>query len=74
MPEEVPPRRSDMSVAWSFAVFAAVILLIIVGWGFGGRGGGWGRGNEMAHMLPPAVSSENSPATRAWAPPPTSAH
>ena len=72
MPDEVPPRRSgDMSVAWSFAVLAAVIVLIFVGWGFGGRGGGWGR-NEMAHMLPPAVSSANSPATRAWTPSPNS--
>jgi hypothetical protein len=46
------------------ASWAAVILMIIVSWGWSGQGRGWGRNNQLAHMMPPAVSSTNGPATR----------
>jgi len=39
--------------------------VILAGWGWAGQGRGWGRSNQMAHMMPPAVSSTNGPATRA---------
>jgi hypothetical protein len=70
MPDEVPPRQDDMSVGWGIAILAAVIVVIIAGLGWGGQGRGWGRSSEMAHMAPPAVSSSDGPATRAWGTPP----
>ena len=67
MPDEVPQRRETSSVGWGFAVLAAVIVIIMIGWGVGGNGGGWGR-SEMAHMTPPAGNSDDGPATRSWIP------
>jgi len=75
MPEQGPPRRYGDGVAWGFAVLGGVIALIILGWGFGGNGRGWGENNELAHMMPPASGySTDGPATRAWSPRPSSAH
>jgi len=50
MPDDVPPRRYGTDVGWGFAILAAVILMIIVGWGWSGEGRGWGRSNEMADI------------------------
>jgi hypothetical protein len=68
MPEETPRRRYEGNVGWSFGILAAVIVVILIGWGWGGQGHGWGR-DQMAHMAPPAVSSSDGPASRAWSPP-----
>ena len=65
MPDDRPPRPSGTDAGWGFAILAAVIVVILVGWGWAGQGRGWGRSNPMAHMMPPAVSSTNGPATRA---------
>jgi len=65
MPDDMPPRPSGRDVGSGFAILAAVIAVILVGWGWAGQGRGWGRSNQMAHMMPPAVSSTNGPATRA---------
>ena len=65
MLNERPPRPSGTDAGWGFAILAAVIAVILVGWGWAGAGRGWGRNNQMAHMMPPAVSSTNGPATRA---------
>ena len=48
-----------------FRHFGRGHVVIVVGWGWAGQGRGWGRSNQMAHMMPPAVSSTNGPATRA---------
>lgn len=64
MPDDTPSRHMESGVGWGFAIFAGVVLLIIVSWAFGGHGRGWGRKNELAHMMPPAVSADNGPATR----------
>jgi hypothetical protein len=67
MPNAGPPRQQGTDVGWGFAILAAVILMILVGWGWGGgQGRGWGR-NQMAHMMPPAVSAGDGPATRTGA-------
>jgi hypothetical protein len=63
MPDHIPSQPVE-SVSWGFGVLAAIILMIIVSWAFGGRGHGWGRDNALAHMMPPAVSADNGPATR----------
>jgi hypothetical protein len=68
MPDEMPPQVSNSGVGWAFGVLAAVILIIVFGWGFGGQGHGWGQDNQMAHMTPPMASGEDGPAARAWAP------
>lgn len=65
MPNNGTPRPSVTDAGWGFAILAAVIAVILVGWGWAGQGRGWGRSNQMAHMMPPAVSSTNGPATRA---------
>ena len=65
MLNERPPRPSGTDAGWGFAILAAVIAVILVGWGWAGQGRGWGRSDQMAHMMPPAVSSTNGPATRA---------
>jgi hypothetical protein len=65
MPDDRPPRPSGTDAGWGFAILAAVIAVILTGWGWAGQGRGWGRSNQMAHMMPPAVSSTNGPATRA---------
>jgi hypothetical protein len=64
MPDDLPPRQFATGIGWGFAVLAAVVLTIIVSWSWGGQGRGWGRNNRLAHMMPPAVSSMNGPATR----------
>jgi hypothetical protein len=64
MPDDTPSRQFESGIGWSFGVLAAVILMIIVSWAFGGHGRGWGRDNALAHKMPPAVSSDNGPATR----------
>ena len=70
MPDEVPPPQYE-SVGWGFAVLAAVVAMILLSWSAGGHGRGWGRDNQLAHMMPPAAASSNdSPATRAWSPQP----
>ena len=65
MPDDVPPRPFGTDAGWGFAILAAVIVVILLGWGWAGQGRGWGRSNPMAHMMPPAVSPTNGPATRA---------
>ena len=68
MPEEAPRQGDRSAVGWGLAVLAGVILIILLGWGFGGNGHGWGR-NEMAHMMPPAAGvPATGPATRNWTP------
>jgi hypothetical protein len=62
-------RRSDASVGWGFAILAAVVIVILIGWSFGGNGHGWGRRNQLAHMMPPAPEPASGPATRSWTPP-----
>jgi hypothetical protein len=64
MPDDTPSRPTERGFGWGFGIFAAVILLIIVSWAFGGHGRGWGRQNGLAHMMPPAVGADNGPATR----------
>jgi hypothetical protein len=64
MPNGLPPRQHESGAGWGFAVLAAVVLIIVVSWGWGGQGRGWGRDNRLAHMMPPAVSPMNGPATR----------
>ena len=64
MPDDLPSQQRENGIGWSFGILAAVILMIIISWGFGGHGRGWGRDNQLAHMMPPAVSSDNGPATR----------
>lgn len=59
-----PSRQSDLGAAWGFAVAAAVIVIIMIGWGWTGQGRGWGHRTQLAHMMPPAVSSNDGPATR----------
>ncbi len=67
MTEEVPPRPVEGDVRWSFAVLAAVIIMIIIGWGRGdGNGRGWGRSDQTAHMMPTAAGPTDGPATRVW--------
>jgi len=68
-PEDIPPPRAESSMTWGFAVLALVVVIILIGWGFGGQGGGWGRHNEVAHMMPPLDAGMHGPATRAWTPP-----
>jgi hypothetical protein len=65
MPDDRPPRPSGTDAGWGFAILAVVIVVILAGWGWAGQGRGWGRSNPMAHMMPPAVSPTNGPATRA---------
>ena len=65
MPDDGSPGPAGTDAGWGFAILAAVIAVILVGWGWAGQGRGWGRSNQMAHMMPPAVSSTNGPATRA---------
>jgi hypothetical protein len=64
MSDDGPLRPSGTDAGWGFAILAAVIAVILVSWGWAGQGRGWGRSNQMAHMMPPAVSSTNGPATR----------
>jgi hypothetical protein len=59
--------QRESGVGWGIAVLGAVLMFILLAWGFGGHG--WGRGGQLAHMMPPAVSSENGPATRTGIPP-----
>ena len=68
-PEDMPPRQFGSDMGWGFAVLAAVIVMVIVAWGWSGQGRGWGRTNEVAHMMPPVTAGMNGPATRAWIPP-----
>jgi hypothetical protein len=63
-PEDPPSRQYGSDIGWGCAVLAAVILMIIVSWSWGGQGRGWGRDNQLAHMMPPAVGATNGPATR----------
>jgi hypothetical protein len=71
MPDEVPQRRYENGMGWGFAVLAAVVAVILLGWAWGGHGRGWGRDNQLAHMMPPAAANSNDgPATRVWNPPP----
>jgi hypothetical protein len=68
--DEVPPPPFE-NVGWGFAVLAAVVAIILLSWSASDRGRGWGRDNQLAHMMPPAAASPNdSPATRAWSPQP----
>jgi hypothetical protein len=65
--EEVFPRPAAGGVVWGFAVLAAVIIMVIIGWGLGGGNGrGWGRSDQLAHMMPTAAGPTDGPATRAW--------
>jgi hypothetical protein len=70
MPDDDTPRPPDIEdVRWGLAVLAAIIAIILVGWGWGSNGHGWGHDGEIAHMMPPtAGSSADGPATRAWFP------
>jgi hypothetical protein len=61
--------QRESGVGWGIAVLSAVSMLILLAWGFGGHGHGWGRSGQLAHMMPPAVNSENGPATRTGVPP-----
>jgi hypothetical protein len=70
MPEELPPRPFRGGAGWAFAVLAAVIIMMIIGWGWGGDNGrGWGRGDQLARRMPTAAGPTDGPATRAWNPP-----
>lgn len=75
MPSD-PPRQSGAGIGWGVAVLAAVIMMIIIGWEWGGnQGHGWGRSNQLAHMMPLAVGPTNGPATRSGtASPPANRH
>jgi len=68
MPDKAPQRPYQSGVGWGFGVLAAVIVLIVLSWGFGSNGRGWGESDRMAHMMPPAAGSSDGPATRAWRP------
>lgn len=57
-------------MGWGFAVLAAVMMMILIGWGWGSQGRGWGRGDQIAHMMPPSAGPSNSPASRTGAPTP----
>ena len=38
MPDDRPPRPSGTDAGWGFAILAAVIAVILVGWGWAGAG------------------------------------
>jgi hypothetical protein len=63
--EEKPQRINTSGTGWGFGVLAAVVLLILLSYGFGNNGR-WGGRDGIAHMLPPVASSNDGPATRAW--------
>ena len=65
LPDEVPPRPSEGRIEWGLAVLAIVMTAIMIGWGWGGRNGGWGRSNQLAQMMVPAAGRLEGPATRA---------
>jgi len=81
MPAEVPGQQSGQpsgqpsrrqygsGVSWGFGVLAGVIAIILLSWGFGGNGHGWGH-DQMAHMMPAGSGPASGPASRAWSPPP----
>lgn len=64
MPNDLPARGDGSGLGWGFAVLAAILLMILISWGTSGQGRGWGRDNRLAHMMPPAMSATNGPATR----------
>jgi hypothetical protein len=66
-PEEDLERINTSGTGWGFGVLAAVVLLILLSYGFGNNGR-WGSGGGIAHMMPPVASSNDGPATRAWRP------
>ena len=67
-PEEDLERINTSSgTGWGFGVLAAVVLLILLSYGFGNNGR-WGESGGIAHMMPPVASSNDGPATRAWRP------
>jgi hypothetical protein len=66
-PEEDLQRINTSGTGWGFGVLAAVILLILLSYGFGNNGR-WGTDGGIAHMMPPVASSNDGPATRAWRP------
>ena len=68
LPDAVPPRPFEGRIEWGLAVLAIVVTAIMIGWGWGGRNGGWGQSNQIAQMTVPAAGLEG-PATRAWTPP-----
>ncbi len=67
MSDDVHSRQYAASVGWSFGILAAILVVILIAWGWGSPGRGWGRGNQLAHMMPPAVSPADGPATRTGA-------
>jgi hypothetical protein len=68
MPSDARSRWSGPGIGWGFAVLAAVIIVIIIGWGWGGSQGlGWGRDNQLAHMMPLAAGPTSGPASRSGA-------
>jgi hypothetical protein len=67
MPHDPDTRQFAQGVGWSFGILAAILVVILIAWGWGGPGRGWGRGNQLAHMAPPAFSPGDGPATRTGA-------
>jgi len=38
MTDNIPSRQVESGIGWSFGILAAVILMIIISWGFGSHG------------------------------------
>jgi hypothetical protein len=67
MTKELSPRPRAGGVGWGFGILAAVIIIIVIGWRWGDDDGrGWGRSDQLAHMMPTAAGPTDGPATRAW--------
>ena len=66
-PEEDLERINTSGTGWGFGVLAAVVLLILLSYGFGNNARLAER-DRIAHMTPPIASSDDGPATRTWPP------
>jgi hypothetical protein len=65
MTKELSPHPRAGGVGWGFGILAAVIIIIIFGWRWGDDNGrGWGRSDQLAHMMPTAAG----PLRRAFSP------
>jgi hypothetical protein len=66
-PDKNPERANPSGIGWGFGILAAIVVLILLSYGLGNNAR-WGENNRIAHMMPPASSSSDGPATRAWKP------